>query len=122
MQVILSAGPLGGETVEWSDSAVDGDVRDFETANEVLSYRIDFEFGQATLVAAKAKPSVVNPFVARAEEARKATLRIERDAALRALVATFPEGDLAAIPDSEWTGALAKAQAEFDAREAKAVL
>lgn len=122
MQVILSAGPLGGESVEWPDSDVDGDVREFETANEVLSYRLDFEFGQATLVSVKAKPSPVNPFVARAEEARKASLRIERDAALRALGAAFPEGDLAAIPDPEWTATLAKAQAEFDAREAKAVL
>ena len=122
MQVILSAGPLGGESVEWPDSAVDGDVRDFETANEVLAYRLDFEFGQATLVSVKAKPSVVNPFIARAEEARKASLRIERDAALRALGATFPEGDLATIPDAEWVNVLAKAQAEFDAREAKAVL
>jgi len=122
MQVILSAGPLGGESVEWPDNGLDGDVREFYTERAVLSYRLDFEFGQATFVGEKAKPSPVNPFAARAEEARKAALRIERDAALRALGAAFPEGDLSAIPDTEWVAVLAKAQATFDAREAKAVL
>lgn len=113
---------MGGETVEWPDSAVDGDVRDFETDREVLSYRIDFEFGQATLVAVKAKPSAVNPLVARAEEARKASLRTARDAEVRALGGTLPSEDLAGIPDDVWAALIAKAQSEFDAREAKAVL
>lgn len=46
MRVQLCGGPKGGEIVEWSDDAKDGDISTFDTCH----YRIDFLVGQAIFV------------------------------------------------------------------------
>lgn len=72
MQVILSAGPMGGEIVEWNGSGEDGEVQTFARGCAEYDYRLDYVHGHATHVGGRSAAPVGNPFALRAEEARKA--------------------------------------------------
>ena len=123
MQVILSAGPMGGEIVEWAGSGVDGEVLTLVRDGAEIDYRLDYVHGHATHIGGRPAPPVGNPFALRADEVRKSALRDARAAEIRAIGGTPPVEDLAGIPDGVWAILVQKAKDAFNTREAaRAVL